>query len=167
MAQSRFPKSNPVFKAIERLCINDSTFKIRLQADNAACECADRHGDDLFRNHVVDGVRIPAVTHWFYGISDLLPRRQTHLDRTKTFTMHDIDLFNEFKSSADAFAKSVLSLPYIPQKTVQLEMEKYRRLLVKADDHLQKVSPAYVLYLLLLQSLPSDIAKNIVCFTRS
>jgi hypothetical protein len=165
-AQSRFPKSHPVFKAIEKLCVNDPTCVIRQQADNAACLCADKHGAELFRGEVVDGVRIPSVTHWFYGISGLLPKWQTHvehLDRAKTFFMHDIELFNEFKDSTDAFARSVLFLPYVSHKIIQLEMAKYKRLIQEADVKLQKASPTYVSYLLLLRSLPIDIAKQIIC----
>ena len=164
-AQSRFPKTYPVFKAIERLCHNDPTCEIRLQADRATCQCADKYGDDLFRNKVVDDVRIPAVTHWFYGISDLLPSAgQLRLDRTKTFTMQDICLFDQLKASAEAFAKSASALPYVSKSTVQRERKKYERLIAKADEHLQKASPAYVSYLMLLAHLPHEIAKNIVCF---
>ena len=42
-------------------------------SDEAICKSADLLGDDIFRDVVVDGVRIPAVTHFFYGVSKLVP----------------------------------------------------------------------------------------------
>ena len=60
------------------------------------CKCADRYGDELLRDKVVDGVHIPAVTHFFYGISHLLPKENIAvLTRTKQFTISDIELFEE------------------------------------------------------------------------
>ena len=61
-AQSRFPKSHPLFKAISKLCHNDATCQIRYLCDIAICKGADRYGDGVFRNRMVDAVSIP-VTH--------------------------------------------------------------------------------------------------------
>ena len=69
VAQARFPKSHPLFKTLFGLCHNDATWKIRYLCDVAICTCADRYGDDMFRNTIVDDVCIPAATHFYYGIS--------------------------------------------------------------------------------------------------
>ena len=86
-AQSRFHKSHPLFKAISKLCHNDATCQIRYLCDIAICKCADSHGDDIFRNRMVDA---PAVTHWYYGVSHLVPRENVVLNRTKQFSHSDI-----------------------------------------------------------------------------
>ena len=71
-AQSRFPKSHPLFKTISKLCHDDATCQIRHLCDIAICRCADRYGDEVFRDRVVDGVRIPAIIHFFYGFLRIL-----------------------------------------------------------------------------------------------
>ena len=73
VAQARLPKSDPLFKSIVRFCHNDALRRIRSYSDEAICKSADLLGDDIFRDVVVDGVRIPAVTHFFYGVSTLVP----------------------------------------------------------------------------------------------
>ena len=92
VALSRFPKSHPLFKSISRVCHNDATCQVRHLCDEAICEAADRYGDDVFRNRPVDDVLIPAVTHRFYGITQLLPEERVKLDRTKQLSASDIEL---------------------------------------------------------------------------
>ena len=94
-AQSSFPKSHPLFKTISKLCHEDATCQIRHLCDIAICRCADRTGDEVFRGRVVDGVRIPAVTHFFYGISHLFPQENVVQNRTKQLTHSDIELFED------------------------------------------------------------------------
>ena len=52
--------------------------------------------------------------------------------------MDDIDLFFELQTSVNQLAKSVLPVPFVSRSIIQLEMVKYKRLLQKADFHLQK-----------------------------
>ena len=75
-AQSRFPKSHPPFKSIERLCVDDPTCVVRLQADNPACLCADIHGDELFR-----GLLLGAVAFLGHPVVGLQTNTLALLDR--------------------------------------------------------------------------------------
>jgi len=130
-AQARFPTSHPTFKALQRVCHNDATCRIRYLADNSACMWADRFGDELFRKEV-DGVRLPAATHWFYGISDLLPRERVTLDRTKRFTASDVECLETMGKQARKFIDSVKQLPFVPAKELKREEHMFERYYAKA-----------------------------------
>ena len=78
VAQARLPKSDPLFKSIVRFCHNDALRRIRSYSDEAICNSADLLGDDIFRDVVVDGVRIPAVTHFSMGSQRSCRRRNLH-----------------------------------------------------------------------------------------
>ena len=121
-AQSRFPSSrHPVFKMISKLCHNDATCQIRHLCDVAICKCADIYGDDVFRNYELDGVRMPAVTHWYYGLYHLLPIEKVALStENRTKIASDLELLEEVYRLGRKFtdnASSVLffyPLRYIP-----------------------------------------------------
>ncbi len=164
-AQSRFPKSHSTFKAILKLCYNDATCQIRHLCDVAICKCADRYGDDAFRNHVCDGVTIPVVTHFFYGISHLLPRENVVLDRTKQFSASDIELFEEVYRLGRKFIDSASSLPFLPMKEFNREVTRFEKTFEKARAQLEKTCPLYVASSALQNKLPKSIAGDIVALS--
>ena len=152
-AQSRFPKSHPLFKAISKLCHNDATCQIRHLCDIAICNDADRVGDEVFRNHEVDGVCIPAVTHWYYGIVHLLPREnvvtkrlnRTHYD--KQLTQSDIELFEDVRRLGRNFIDSASVLPFLPVKEFTAEETRFDKSFEKARACVEESSPLHAAYL--------------------
>ena len=95
--QARFPKSHPVSKAMLRICLHDPTHQIRFMADVSACASADKYGDAVFRREV-DGIRLPAVTHWFYGLD--LPQERQYYNRTKTFALEEARILEDVGAKA-------------------------------------------------------------------
>ena len=162
-ALSRFPKS--LFKTISKLCHNDATCRIRYLCDIAICNDADRVGDDLFRDRIVDDVCVPAVTHWFYGISHLVPRENVVLNRTKQFTHSDIELFENVYRLGRNFIESASLLPFLSTRDLTREEERFEKAFETAREKLQTASPACSAYLLLQKKLPSDIAGEIVALS--
>ena len=164
-AQSRFPKSHPLFKSILRLCHNDATCQIRHLCDVAICKCADRYGDDVFRNRLVDGVHIPAVAHFFYGISHLLPEEKLTLNRTKQFCASDIELLEEVYRLGRKFIESASTLPFLPAKEFAREEKRFEQTFAKAQAQMEKHSPLYAAYVRLQDKVPQSIAGKIVTFS--
>ena len=162
-ALSRFPKS--LFKTISKLCHNDATCRIRYLCDIAICNDADRVGDDLFRDRIVDDVCIPAVTHWFYGISHLVPRENVVLNRTKQFTHSDIELFDNVYRLGRNFIESASLLPFLSTRDLTREEERFEKAFETAREKLETASPACSAYLLLQKKLPSAIAGEIVALS--
>ena len=170
--QSRFPKSHPLFKTISKLCHNDATCQIRHLCDIAICKAADKFGDDAFRNHEVDGVCIPAVTHWYYGIVHLLPREnvvtkrlnRTHYD--KQLTHSDIELFEDVYRLGRKFIDSASVLPFLPVKEFTTEETRFDKSFEKAREKLETASPAYSAYLQLQKRLPKTVAGEIVALSQ-
>ena len=162
-ALSRFPKS--LFKTISKLCHNDATCQIRHLCDIAICKEADRYGDAVFRNRMVDGVSIPAVTHWFYGISHLIPRENVVLNRTKQFTHSDIELFDNVYRLSRSFIESASLLPLLSTRDLTREEERFEKAFESAREKLETASPACSAYLLLQKKLPSAIAGEIVALS--
>ena len=134
-AQSRFPKSHPLFKAISKLCHNDATCQIRYLCDIAICKCADSHGDDIFRNRMVDA---PAVTHWYYGISHLVPRENVVLNRTKQLTHSDIEWFEEVYQRGRSFIDCASALPFLRAKEFACEEKRFEKEFEKAREKLER-----------------------------
>ena len=143
VAQARFPKSHPLFKAISKLCHNDATCQIRHLCDIAICRCADLYGDEVFRDRVVDGVSIPAVTHFFYGISHLFPQENVVQNRTKQLTHSDIELFENVYRLGRKFIDSASVLPFLPVKEFTAEETRFDKSFEKAREKLDTASPAY------------------------
>ena len=160
-AQSRFPKSYPVFKAIQQLCHKDPTCIMRFLADKSACACADRYGDDLFRKEV-DGIQLPAVTHWFYGLS--LPHEKQVFNRTKTFGVPELRAMSEVRQRARAFARCVTALPFVSAKEVSREEQKFEQLYAKAMKHVEKCSPTYAAYRCLVPKLPINLVCKVIAY---
>ena len=146
-AQARFPKSHPLFKSILRLCHNDPTCQIRYLCDVAICKCADMHGDDMFRNRVVGGVHILAVTHFFYGVSHLLPEERVKLDRTKQFCASDIELLEEVYRLGRKFIESASTLPFLPAKEFAREEKMFELTFARAQAQVERSSQLYAAYL--------------------
>ena len=160
--QSRFPTSHPVFKAILRLCHNDATCQIRHLCDVAICKCADRFGDEVFRDKIVDDVNIPAVTHFFYGISHLIPREILAPRRTKQFTASDVGLFEEVYRLGRGFIESAFLLPLPPSKELHRETTRFEKAFGKARAQMQKSCALYAAYLHLEEELPKSIVGDIL-----
>ena len=164
-AQFRFPKSRPLFKTISKLCHSDATCQIRFLCDLAICKAADRYGDDAFRNRMVDDISIPAVTHWYYGISHLVPRENVVLNRTKQFTHSDIELFDNVYRLGRSFIESASLLPFLSTRDLTREEERFEKAFETAREKLETASPACSAYLLLQKKLPSAIAGEIVALS--
>jgi hypothetical protein len=113
---------------------------------------------------MVDGVRIPAVTHWFYGISDLLPKDLVVLDRTKAFRAADIRCLEQVGALARAFIGSVSALPFVSTKELSRESKKFEQTFAKARCRAKECSPLYVAFLCLAERLPPGVADRIVAF---
>ena len=163
-ALSRFPKS--LFKTISKLCHNDATCRIRYLCDIAICNDADRVGDDLFRDRIVDDVCVPAVTHWFYGISHLVPRENVVLNRTKQFSHSDIELFENVYRLGREFIDCASVLPFIRAKEFACEEKRFEKEFEKAREKLEKGSPAYLAFLQLQKRLPATVADDIVALSQ-
>ena len=146
-AQSSFPKSHPLFKAISKLCHNDATCQIRHLCDISICKCADRYGDDMFRDHVVDGEHIPAVTHFFYGIAHLYPQENVVLNRTKQLTHSDIELFEDVYRLGRKFIDSASVLPFLPVEEFTAEETRFDKSFEKARACVEESSPLHAAYL--------------------
>ena len=163
-AQSRFPKSHPIFKAILKLCHNDATCRIRFLCDVAICACADRYGDDLFRNRVPG---VPAVTHFFYGISHLLPKASVVLTRTKEFTASDIELFEEVYRLGRKFIDSASIIPFLRNKEFIRETTRFEKAFEMARAQVEKSCALYTAYLHLQEKVPKSIASDIVALSEA
>ena len=150
-AQSRFPKSHPLFKTISKLCHSDATQKIRYLCDVAICRCADRFGDDMFRDHVVDDVCIPAVTHWYYGISHLAPDKKMDTQGRAVFdkqlTFSDLQLFEEVYRLGRKFIESVSVLPFLSAKEFAREHQRFEKNFERTREKLERNCPMYSAYL--------------------
>lgn len=164
-AQSRFPKSHPLFKTISTLCHNDATCQIRQLCDIAICKCADRFGEDLFRDKVVDDVRIPAVTHWYYGISHLFPKENVVLDRTKQLAVSDVELFDKVYRLGRKFIETASTLPFLPTKEFALNENRFEKAFEKARARVEESSPLYAAYSRLQEKVPHPIVGKIVAFS--
>ena len=158
-ALSRFPKS--LFKTISKLCHNDATCRIRYLCDIAICNDADRVGDDLFRDRIVDDVCIPAVTHWFYGISHPSPTDTDAPSRTKSFNRSDIELFEQVYNLGRTFVDCASVLPFLPNKEFVRERKLFEKTFEKAREKLEKSCPLYFAYSELQTKLPQSIAGEI------
>ena len=164
-AQSRFPKSHPLFKTISKLCHSDATQKIRYLCDVAICKCADRFGDDMFRDRVVDGEYIPAVTHFYYGISHLVPEKKMDQGRAvfdKQLTFSDLQLFDETYRLGRKFIESVSVLPFLSAREFAREQKRFEKEFEGARARVEDSSPLYAAYLRLQEKVPPSIAGDIV-----
>ena len=158
-ALSRFPKS--LFKTISKLCHNDATCRIRYLCDIAICNDADRVGDDLFRDRIVDDVCVPAVTHWFYGISHPSSTDTDSPNRTKRFTRSDIELFEHAYHLGRTFVDCASVLPFLLTKEFTREGRRFEKEFEKAREKLEKNCPLYFAYSELQTKLPQSIAGEI------
>ena len=161
VAQARFPKSHPLFKTLVGLCHNDATCQIRHLCDVAICTCADRVGDDLFRDRIVDDVCIPAVTHWYYGISHPSPTDTDAPSRTKSFNRSDIELFEQVYNLGRTFVDCASVLPCLPNREFVRERKLFEKTFEKAREKLEKSCPLYFAYSELQTKLSQSIAGEI------
>ena len=105
------------------------------------------HGDDMFRNRVVDDIPIPAVTHFFYGVSHLLPEERVKLDRTKQFSASDIELLEQVYRLGRKFIETASTLPFLRTKDIAQEEKRFEQTFDKAKARVEKSSPLYAAYL--------------------
>ena len=162
-AQARFNKTHPVTLAVARLTHHDPTCVIRSIADDSACVCADRLGEDIFRR-TVDGIDLPAVTAWFYGTICPPPSGRRALNRTKTFTYEDALLWEEFCIRAALFCGCVWELPFVNRKRLQREENRLNKLIIKAEDRIHRYSPVCYAYAKLPERLASQVARLVVSY---
>jgi len=113
---------------------------------------------------VVNGVHIPAVTHFFYGISQLLPEERVKLDRTKKFNASDIELLEQVYRLGRQFIESASSLPFLPTKDFAREEKRFEQTFARAQAQVERSSPLYAAYLRLQEKVPRPIVGNIITF---
>ena len=118
----------------------------------------------MFRDHVVDGEHIPAVTHFFYGIAHLYPQENVVLNRTKQLTHSDIELFEDVYRLGRKFIDSASVLPFLPVKEFTAEEKRFEKGFEKAREKPKKSCPLYFAYSELQNKLPQSIAGDIVAF---
>ena len=88
----------------------------------------------------MDDVCIPAVTHWFYGISHLVPREK--LNPTQQFTHSDIELFDNVYRLGRSFIESASLLPFLSTRDLTREEERFEKAFETAREKLETASPA-------------------------
>ena len=115
---------------------------------------------------MVDGVSIPAVTHFFYGISHLFPREDVVLNRTKQLTHSDIELFEDVYRLGRKFIESASSLPVLPAEEIIKEEKRFEKTFEKAREKIEAASPAYSAYLQLQKRFPKAVAGEIVALSQ-
>ena len=118
----------------------------------------------MFRDHVVDGEHIPAVTHFFYGIAHLYPQENVVLNRTKQLTHSDIELFEDVYCLGRKFIESASLLPFLPAREFACEEKRFEKGFEKAREKPKKSCPLYFAYSELQNKLPQSIAGDIVAF---
>ena len=67
--RAMFPKDDPLFGSVVNICLKNALRRVRFYSDVASCKSTTLIGDDIFRDAVVDGAQVPAVTQVFFGIS--------------------------------------------------------------------------------------------------
>ena len=165
--QAKFPKSHPLFKSIFMICHNEAIRMIRYHCDEAICKCADSIGDDLFRDAIVDGVRIPAVTHFFYGLSCTVPEHKITCGRTKKLTMSDLQLFEQVYALGHRFVDAASSLPYISRTAIARESSRYEKAFEKVRSRVAEASTLYTGYVCLSDRLGPGVANHVIAFCDS
>ena len=161
IAQARFPHSHPLFKSLVGLCHNDATCQIRHLCDVAICTCADLVGDDLFRDRIVDDVCIPAVTHWYYGISHPSVTNTEAPNWTKILTRSDIELFEHVYHLGRRFVDCASVLPFLPTTKFVRERSRFEKTFKKAREKLERSCLLYFAYSELQTKLPQSITDDI------
>ena len=164
VAQARLPKSDPLFKSIVRFCHNNALRRIRSYSDEAICKSADLLGDDIFRGVVVDGVRIPAVTHFFYGVSTLVPEDKFAWDRTRKLTTSDLQLFEQVHVLGRRFVECASVLPHISKTAILNESRRFEKAFERVRCHLARSSPLYTGFICLSERLAPGVTHHILSF---
>ena len=141
--------------------MNDPACKLRFLADRAVCKLADRYGDDPFRKEV-DGVMLPAVTHWFYGFS--IPAEHFPFDRTRSFNAADIAKLEDVGAQARILVDSVAALPFVSAKDISRESANCEKAFANARERAAQNSSAYTGYLCLVDRLRPGVAAAIIAF---
>ena len=143
--QRRFPESHAGFQAVHKLCHDDVMYQIRSICDESACRCSDIYGSELFKR-VVDGVYIPAATHWFFGIAAILPEETVSMEplyRTKEFNASDIELLEEVHRLGRMFIDSASALPFIQDEglsQISRVAKKFEQKFARAVAQVEKYS---------------------------
>jgi len=105
------------------------------------------------------------VTHWFYGITHLLPRESVTLDRTKILRATDIELFEDVYRLGRKFISSASQIPFLKTKDLCREEKRFEKAFEKARAQVEKHSPLYAAYLRLQETVPESIAGDIVALS--
>ena len=87
----------------------------------------------------MDGVNIPAVTHWFYGISYLIPGEKNRtMNKTKQLSRADLECFDDVYRLGQSFIESASSLPFLPKKEFAKEAKRFEQEFAKAKEKIGK-----------------------------
>ena len=164
VVQSKFPKSHPLFKSVVKFCANDSIRRTCYYSDEAICKTADFVGDDMFRDVVVDGVHIPAVTHFFYGLTNLVPDEKIAWSRTRKLTTPDLQLFEQVYCLGRTFMETASVLPRICQSAVLRESRKFEKSFRNVQSQMARSSALYTGYLCVSSRFPQCVARHILTF---
>ena len=163
-AQSRLPKTNPLFKQILKLCRSDATRQMRHLCDRAICQFADIHGDDMFRDAIVDDMHIPAATHFFYGISSLIPEERVAQDRTRRLTAADIEKLEDVFRLGIQFVGTASALPHIPRQAFARWERPFEQSVAKTRKQVEKHALLYTGYRCLSERLCPGLAASVLAF---
>ena len=96
---------------------------------------------------MVDGVHIPAVTHWYYGVSHLNPQENAMPNPTKQFGHSDMELFENVYRLGRKFIDSASVLPFLPVKEFTAEETRFDKSFEKARACVEECSPLHAAYL--------------------
>ena len=130
-------------------------------ADGSACAFADAHGDDLFRKEV-DGVSLPAVTHWFYSLricEDPAPLERRY---TNNFGMAEAVLFEEMQAATFVFFDKVSMLPLVDSKKLGRQRASSINMFAKVTKTLEKHSASLVTLQYIRAQLPSGLTDIVI-----
>ena len=164
VVQSKFPKNHPLFKSVVKFCPNDSIRRARYYSDEAICKTADLIGDDIFRDVVVDGVHIPAVTHFFYGLTNLEPDEKIAWSRTRKLTTPDLQLFEQVYCLGRTFMETASVLQKVSKTAFMRESLKFEKSFKNVQSQIARSSALYTGYLCLSSRLPQCVARHILTF---
>ena len=158
---TKFPSTHSLYQGIHKVVYDPAVQQARLLADGSACAFADAHGHDLFRQEV-DGVTLPAVTHWFYGLrmcEDSTPRERRF---TKSFGMAEAQLFEEMQAATLVFLDKVSMLPLVDGKKLGQQRASTIKLSAKITKILEKHSASLATLRYIRAQLPSALTDIVI-----
>ena len=136
IATARFPKSQPAFHAVSKVC--RAFGRAKDLAEDSAHTYEEKGGVSF--NSKIDGVHLPGARHWYNGIE--LPTDGLVLDRTRILNAADTAVFEALGVHGQRFFESVARLPHFDGVALQRESRRFDECFARAKAHLQRASAA-------------------------